>query len=182
MPQSENEEVYIPYISDEYPSSFPPGDNDEGQAWLQWQLTLNPDQKATYNRHLDEAIKLYTSSAASERQRRLQFPKEFSTERISKEFNFSWGSKTESERVASHGEVYKLTAEQMSRFKIDKEKSVAEWELAQSITLQGGSEAEKRDDCTGKQDTGDDEDDDEIYSDSDSDSDSGDSQKTIRGL
>ena len=45
MPQSSNEEVYIPYISDEYPSSFPPGDNDEGQAWTQWQSALNPDKR-----------------------------------------------------------------------------------------------------------------------------------------
>jgi hypothetical protein len=160
MPQSNHEEVYIPYISDEYPSSFPPVDNDEGQAWVQWQLTLTPDQKTTYNQHLDEAIIRYNSLAPSERQSRPQLPEQFSTKRISREFNFSWGSEKREERVVSYFEVYKLNAEQMSRFKSDMEKSVTRW-VSVGTDTEGEVQAAKADD--GEKDRMEEEEDDEIY-------------------
>jgi hypothetical protein len=171
MPQPNDEEVYTPCISDEYPSSFPPGDNDEGQGWVQWQFTLTPEQKLTYNQHLDEAIKRYNSLAPSERQSRPQLPEQFSTKRISREFNFSWGSEKREERVVSYFEVYKLNAEQMSRFKSDREEAVTRWAGSAGSETKPEDQAEKAD--GGEEGTIQDEEDDEIYSD--------DSDATIRG-
>lgn len=180
MPQSYDEELYIPYISHEFPHSFPPENDEEDEARSIWYNTLTPGEKLRYKHDFGEAVTRNQSVPPYEREQRYHSPEGYSIKQISKKFNFSWGSEKESERVASYFEVYKLNAEQMSRFKVDREKSIAGWEVAQSKRLGDGSKTEERVDTTSEEDTVEDEDDDEdeIYSDSDS----NDSEETIRGL
>jgi hypothetical protein len=132
---------------------------------LRWLNTLTPAEKSRYNHQLVEAVKSNQSIPSSEREKRTRLPERFSTERVSKEFNFSWASENEEERIVSYFEVYKLNAEQMRRFKSDMERRVARW----AVSVRGDTEGE---DQTQGDDGGEgdameddeDEEDEEIYS------------------
>lgn len=71
MPQSYDEKLYIPYVSAEFPHSFPPENDEDDEARSIWHNTLTPAEKLRYKHDLDQAIQNNQSVPELAQSRRL---------------------------------------------------------------------------------------------------------------
>lgn len=121
------DDLYIPTISEVFPVTWPPQDEEEAEAHSEWLGTMNKDKKYRYDSHLAAAITDVAKYGAGS-EKPITVPSGCYTKCISSQFPWSLGGPTRDERIASHRMIYEMTADERKRYDFERRRIIKAWE------------------------------------------------------